>query len=523
MNKKNRIRMLSLVFLINGMALIPLLMINNNEIYKDHENNNDSDKFPFTELKISDYTPNIIGNGEKINISLHQSIVNSSTISFTDFQNANNFTEPSPTANNFNSSFINVTFSDIKADNITSIVRDGTADAYQDTFTNSRVTSFQVDMNCWLINITLDVSFTANKDADVYLHKSTWNSGTSASIPSGTPVLLGTIPANSVGPTILDFTDQFLNTTLTDNSTWFIGLNGSHAKATWGYTNDGAIDSSYAYLWNAGYIAEARDYLLTVELGPISTTPSPEQISLKINDTQVTGYGDGIGSGYWSSTDELQDSSGILDFGLSSDWNATSLNITEVQINYTKTDLKADVTFEVIGSAQDIFWNVTRNGGLNFFDSNINNWSTINFTIPSNWGNVNASNGGDTKIVDTSGPIINGYKNVEVLGAENGTYWYLNASSSNLLSSIDTYVGSNLMTTLNFSDVLQFNASFSELIALNDGNINLSVYSPAVINNKLNFTRLNSSFGPASVISLGNWDVSDNVTQFGVFRVQVSW
>jgi hypothetical protein len=523
MNKKNRFRILSFVFLINGLALIPLIIHNNYVISHDHEESNDSDKEFLNNLKISDFSQDHSGNGEIINITLHQSLMNSSVITFTDFQNTNSFTEPSPTANNFNSSFINVTFSDIRAGNITSIIRDGPADAYQDTFTNSRVTSFQVDMDCWLTNITVDVSFTANKDANVYLHRSTWNIGTSASIPSGTPILLGTVTPNSIGPTILDFADQFLNTTITDNNTWFIGLNGSHTKATWGYTNDGAIDNSYAYLWNAGYISEARDYLLTVELGPVNTTPSPEQISLKINNTQVIGYGDGIGSGYWSSLEELQDSSGILDFILSSDWNQTSLNITEVQINYTKTDLKADATFDVFGSAQDIFWNVTRSGGLNFFDSNINNWSTINFTIPFNWGNINVSNGGDTKIIDTSGPIINGYKNIEVLGAENGTFWYLNASSSNLLSSIDTFVGSNPMTTINFTDILQFNASFSESIALNDGIINLSVYSPALINNKLNFTRLNSSFGPASVISLGNWDVSDNVTQFGIFRVQVSW
>jgi len=246
MNKKKRVWIVSLVFLINGVALIPLGFFTHYDLSQNYEDNSESNKFLFDNIRISDYRSDISGNGEPINITLHQSLINSSIISFTDFHNTNSFTEPSPTATNFNSSFINVTFSDIKADNITSIVRDGIADAYQDTFTNSRVTSFKVDMDCWLINFTLDVSFTANKDADVYLHKSRWNSGTSASIPSGTPMLLGTIPANSVGPTILDFTDQFLNTTLTDNNTWFIGLNGSHIKATWGYTNDGAIDNSYA-------------------------------------------------------------------------------------------------------------------------------------------------------------------------------------------------------------------------------------------------------------------------------------
>jgi len=191
MNKKKRVWIVSLVFLINGIALIPLGFFTDYDLSQNYEDNSDSNKFLFDNIRISDYRSDISGNGEPINITLHQSLVNSSIISFTDFQNANSFTEPSPTAPNFNSSFINVTFNDIKADNITFIVRDGTADAYQDTFTNSRATSFQVDMDCWLINITLDVSFTANKDADVYLHKSTWNSGTSASIPSGTPVLLG--------------------------------------------------------------------------------------------------------------------------------------------------------------------------------------------------------------------------------------------------------------------------------------------------------------------------------------------
>ncbi|KKM92241.1 hypothetical protein LCGC14_1220450, partial [marine sediment metagenome] len=524
MNKSKEILvLLSFIFIISGSILFPVIFSTNHEMAKEDKENYDSGKPDFYDLKISDYNPNIIGTGENFNITLQQSLLNNSIISFTNFTSSNSFTEASPTVNNFNSSFINMTIDSIIADNITSIVRDG-ATATSSPTVPPRVTSFRVDTDSWLLNITVDVYFTAGKTANVFLHKSTWNSGTSASIPSGSPIpLAATYPgANPNGPTIFSFADQFLNTTLTDNNTWFIGLNGTHAKAEWRYIAD-ATDNSYAYNWSAGYNPEAVDYLLTVELGPVSTTPSPEQINLKINNTQVTGYGDGIGSGYWSNSSEFQDSSGNLDFEITSDWSATSLNITQVQINYTKTDLKAGANFDIPGSGQNVLWNVTRNGGFNYFDSRIINWSTITFTIPSSWGSIGAYNGGTSKIIDISAPVINGYKDVLVLGAGNGTYWYLNASSSNLLSSIDTYVGSNPTSVVNFTNIVHFNATFSAPLALNDGNINLSVYSPAAINNKLNYTHLNSSFGPASVISLGEWDVSDNVTQFGVFRVHVSW
>ena len=90
--------------------------------------------------------------------------------------------------------------------------------------------------------------------------------------------------------------------------------------------------------------------------------------------------------------------------------------------------------------------------------------------------------------------LNNGYSEICVLNAGSG-YWFLTASSANLLDSIDSYSDSRAESIFNYSNIVLFNTSFKETIFQNDGLLNLSIYSPALINDVLNFTMVKTVFG----------------------------
>ena len=123
--------------------------------------------------------------------------------------------------------------------------------------------------------------------------------------------------------------------------------------------------------------------------------------------------------------------------------------------------------------------------------------------------------------VDYSGPSINGYRNVTVLNAGNGTKWYLTANSTNLLYSINIYAESVQTSFVNYSNTVRFKANFSAPITGGDGFINLSVYTPDL--NYINFTSGNETYSSGKEISLANWSLSDTIDTYGNFRMQLFW
>jgi len=321
MIKKNKILLLLFVLLINGMVLFSLIYNDNYDGAQDYERIHDTDKFHFTDLKKSDYSPNYRGNGDKINITLQQSLLNNSIISFPDLEISNTFTEPCPTVNNFNSSFINILIENLKADNISLVVQNNPDDGEIDCAT-TRLTSFTVSRNCYIINASINIKRTAGPTGDIYLYASSWNSVLNRSEPTGTSTTIGTIAPTANGGLYIDLIDTFLNNSNTDNNTWYFGVvrTSGGGSIQWRYTDDTvANNNSYAYYSNAGWTYEPRDYLLEIGLAPINATPNPQDIGLKINNTQVVDYG--VGSGYWTSTAQLQSSSGILSSTITSDWN----------------------------------------------------------------------------------------------------------------------------------------------------------------------------------------------------------
>ena len=725
MKKNNIIRIIILCFIT---ILAPFYTCISNSNYLD--NNNDENEYSLEKLKRSDYSSFSEGIGENINVSLQQSLLDSSIIEFSNISDSdtNSIYEPCPTVQNFNNSLVNITIEDIYAPNKTLIIEDHLPTAGYFDFTSSSfgLTSFSVNNDCYLENISvfcrnLDTIF--HVDVRVFISNSTWNNTAQRSQPdfgiSPTLLILDifSIPVGFIiGWYNIINQHYFLDNSLTENNTWFIGLwDIGPGNAQWGYVDDDSLyggnsddldetwsyekigsfwqliddpgtgcptvdlnlkvgltpfnsnpskeliveDQSTGLLWNfgiTGYNAYGSfrisnnvilenisirlwndgdgtncnfrvrifnsnwkgtineplglyatvvpidtvlidgfdgwynftglntflnvsetdnntfyvvmqdvddntywymisdddlgdnddemnayrlsmpgvyelitvgprtiDLTLKVGLIPHENIPNPEDIGLKINNTAVIGHNDIHGFGYWNSTQVYSSSSGQLEFELSADWWDVSCKISQVQINYAKTDLKANSTFRVLGSGQDVLWNVSRTDGLNFFDTRLSNYR-INFTIPSDWNNINVFNGPINKTDDISiGLNKNGYKTIQVVNAGNGTYWHLTAISENLLASIDTYVNSVATEIARYSDIVDFNAIFKEIIAQNDGIINLSVYNPSTIDNELIFASFNSTFASDIEFYLGGWDISDNVTNYGEFRVQISW
>lgn len=435
--------------------------------------------------------------------------------------------------------------------NQTLIVEDDTADdVKQLAVSDPHATSFQVDGVGYLENISLHVIGEGGGDGNIqiYLLNSTWQASYKRSIPNETINVDNQIgdlfvPNGDNGWFDLLSVHEPLDYSKTENNTWFIAINngGSFQNLYWYYTNDWETGSgstdwdnetfSWYYQDSAWYYQMddlpnehiSVDFHMKLELSPERNTPHPSNIGLRVNNTAVKGKTNSYGSGYWSSTNEYSSLSGSLGFTLVADWWDVACTITFIHITYTKTDVTAQANFSIGGSGQEVVWNVTDNEGLNYLDPRITESVTINFTIPASWKNINVFNGPINKTADISiKSLNNGYDEICVLSAGSGD-WFLTASSANLLEAIDTYVDLTSTNEVTFSDIVTFNATFKEQITQDDGIIQLSVYSPAAINNKLNYTFIKSVFDSGLELSLETWDVSDNVTDYGEFRVQISW
>ncbi|MHA1987372.1 MAG: hypothetical protein ACW98D_12100 [Promethearchaeota archaeon] len=490
-----------------------------------------------TGLKTSDYSLNLGSTGENMNISLHESYLNDSFDTNLDLSDPgnNSFSLPSPKDTYFNSSFTEASVEDIYAPNKSLVVEDDSLGVGFEAFIiNNYYASFTPKGIGYIENISMLIKLINIGDPanlTIRLYNSENDGGNIRPLNNlGTIVSLSNVTSDVYyWHTITDIHTLF-NCSETYSDTFFIRVGSIGGSVYWDWSNDVgsdgvdemiALDASENPLL---FIGNSIDLTLDIDFSPLNNTPKPSEINLAINSTTVSDVV--ANSGYWSKENqEYSDLDGNLDFEITADWWDVTCQVSEVQINYTRTDLRASSEFNIAGSGQTVNWNVTRNAGLNLFDVRFENFQ-INFTIPDTWdkNSIQVFNGATPKTSESSNRSLgNGYRDVNVLNAGNGTFWYLTADSTNLLSSIDTFISITPSTTFNFTHIAHFNASFFANLGTNDGIINLSVYSPALINNELNYTIEVASFSTGSEISLTDWDISDDVTQYGDFRVQVHW
>ncbi|MFX1388535.1 MAG: hypothetical protein ACFE9Z_00560 [Promethearchaeota archaeon] len=519
--------------------------INSNDILSNEEiNGTDFFDDSFNYLEVADYSSSYSNTGGDVDIILHQSLVNTSEFEFSNLDNFNTLIEACPSGDsNFNSSYIKIDINHIYAPNITLDIESSTSSGNTDlTTTTPGATHFISRGNGYIENVSVKLTnIHATNDAPCQLVLYAFD-GTN-NRPAGTDQFdwyanLGTFdfPNNTYSEWYtLTGIHQFINNSETDDNKWFIGLFDNSAGAGdgdmyWDYTRDDNLysgdnlDETDSYLYSAGtwnlrqelpaplsYI----DFNVKVDLTPLNNTPKPTQVNLTVNTKEVTDID--YQSGSWVELTPQINPSGNLHFILAADWWDVSCNITNVQINYTKTDLTATTVYDIPGSGQSLDWNSTL-GSVNNFDARLSNYE-INFTVPSKWENFSAFDDGTDKTSDIIlGPIINNYRNLQISDAGNGANWYITAESENLLDTIHTYVSAVDLSTMDYTDTIDFVASLTETIS--DGTINLSVYSPSY---NLDHTIEDSSITPGSDISLGSWKISDDVTEYGVFKIQVWW
>jgi len=487
-------------------------------------------------LPIASHPGNYSGNGQTINVTFHQSLINKSVIEFLNLDVSNNFTEPFPKFSGYNSSLINVTIDKIYAPNKYVEIETGTSssepiDHYDWAF------SFEVRGNCILDNFSMcfteDHSELKNASIGLYLYSAIWDASEQTMKPNSyiTDIVDPFQIDDGVTSVWYNFTNLNLNLDISDtnNKTFFIYIHqntaSNLARVRFHYeTDSGSGDNSEAWLnWGSSWSLYTYDPSLKIYLRPLNNRPKPSQIGLKINNTIVKDIDQG--EGYWTNYTPISTNKDKLLFTITSNWWNVSLNITKVQINYTKTDIKATSYFKILKSGDRVQWNVSIPENVNHFDSRIPDFNTINFTIPASWLDATIKVFNNTIQIPSANIkkrlLGNGFREVQVLKATNGTNWYLTANSTNLMSSIKMYKTSTLITAANFSDIVKFNATFSKKII--NGNVNLTIYSPQP--RRLNHTKLLdiSTQSPDSEFLVSNWTLSDNVTKYGKFQVLMSW
>lgn len=373
--------------------------------------------------------------GEDVNVTLHQSYLSTATIELVNFTESNTVILPCPTEVTFNSSYTEFLIEDIYAPNKTLIIEDEEIQVNKhELLIFPRYASFQVKGSCYLENVSVLISEDSTGDQDFFLdvYNATLSDGyvkynTSIAPTSKT---LYNINHSTMGWEDITNWHFQLNIENTYNNTFFIKVwCQSSQQGYWHYGSNGVYDS---VIWrDFGSFPEltSNDLGLKLDFIILDNTPTPSEINLRINNT-IVNDNDDENQGSWVSTKKYTNPSGNIEFELSADWWDVACNITRAQVNYTKTDLKANTNYE-IPEPDLVIWNASINEIIDSFDARINVYNYIQFTISSNWSAIKAFNG-SIEILDIfSGPAINSYRDVSIFGAGNGADWYLTAVIDN--------------------------------------------------------------------------------------------
>ncbi len=479
------------------------------------------------------YTENVSRTDvQDLDITLHQSIINEGDplYQITDFNDNNNrtFGVDSPADANFNSTFTNITITDIYAPNKTLIVEDNPNTMI--SLIPGLYSSFIVPLDCYLKNVSINI-IALISGADFYynLYDAQYSGGYIRPNNDLTSPILGYVYNDSASSVWLklDGLNTFLDVSTTYNNTYFIKITASDNFNSYWYS-DGNGDDTISYSNPSGIPLAGVDLTLKVDLALADNTPKPSDINLQIDGSIVNDNGTS-NSGYWISESPNSNIDGTLNFTVGADWWDVKLNITKIQVNYTKSNIKGISNYLINNNDQYVQWNVTL-PQITDFDSNFANYC-INFTIPNNWNpeSIRVWNGTDDKSADCSNKsYINNFREVHNPFATNGS-WSLSANSTNLLDSIDIFIKQQpfiIVESASISSTIRINATFLQKILSNDGTINISVYNPDSLNNILNYTSQTSTFFSGKNITVGEWDISQTVTtvpQDLDFRIQIWW
>ncbi|MHA1221577.1 MAG: hypothetical protein ACTSQB_07575, partial [Candidatus Heimdallarchaeota archaeon] len=306
----------------------------------------------------------------------------------------------------------------------------------------------------------------------------------------------------------------------TFNNTWFIGLqdDGGFEIDSWWERIADTTNGDDSLCYDGSTLIDlgggiGLDFLTKVGLGLDSTTVNSTDINLCINSTQFTDNSTESGSGWWNSTQRYHGNNNELNFSVSADWFNFEFNITDIQVNYTKT-YTANTTYTV-ENGSDVYWESEAN--FTAFDHRLNN-NSLNFTIPSSWNTLSLTNYStpvtiDNTFLDGSSKLISVFDTKAIDGN-----WTLYCNSSNLGSGLQTLKSGLNTDVAYYQDVITPNATFSESIS---GDVFLEVFYP---NGTTVYGSEKKTVSGVNSVAFNVWDLSTNVgSTYGLYTLQSWW
>jgi len=431
--------------------------------------------------------------------------------------------------NQWGLSFTNLTFTNLNAPNVS---RNIEADTETDPIGLASYIhmGFNITNYCTLQNFSVLIrdQFSTGNDILWRIYNATW-SGTKPQ-PNKT-LKTGTITTDYTTRYWENVTNvnQVLDPAKTDNKTFFISLRDDTSSGQWYYLLDSivggdGVDEGPSFVGNnVPYTYLAQDFKLKVNLIPISNTPTPTQVGMRVNGSAVAANGN------WRSSTRFTSSTGKILFDVSANW---PLSYTVgYKVNYNKSVNTKNVYF--INTGENPNWIVNWSSQ---FPNNAQNYQ-MNVSIPIDWTVNNIKNGtypalglyssAHWSVVTTGGHKVVIIKDITNVAVQD---WFINCTAPNYIPAINVYRKAgmsysllNLADNILITEILHINGTISSPIAgvITDliHGTNLTTYLSGV---RTCYTEDNIK-AQKGVASFTDWVIADATNEAGTYIAQVMW
>ena len=409
-------------------------------------------------------------------------------------------------------------FTDIFGENVQVTIEDSYGNGSKDCEALRHSTSFEIHEDTDLLGFSAYV-YDYGSDTEglrIRLYNASW-SGTRPEPNTeyfySEYISAADIP-DSEGWQNINIPDVYLNTSETDNNTFYIEMYGSAGEKIYWYYESDAIngDQTNTYVYSGGWFLATNgddeiDLAIKVNLSDYS--PYPSEIKMQVNGTDVSnstvsGEGDITLSGTY--------------VGSSINFNVTANSFINFTVNWTcifENQTMITPTFDV-SSGSNTEWNLTFAG--NFLADSYDR--EMNTSIGSDWSSTRVFNN-SVEYSDISIDNLNDYVFIDNITTLTGN-WLVNSSQANYGDSIYLFQYGSLTNItmnrlVNMSDTIFINAT---LIGATSGEANLTIFDPigTIIVNKSNNNTISEN-----LITFGDVILPNVATTNGTYNIQVLW
>ncbi len=531
------------------VLLIFMMLFNLNDYSLDFLANNQNpdqnlyflNNVNFPKTSNSDYSSNSSGTGTDVNITLLQSYKND-TVLFMNSSKSNNLSAVviTPTNQMFNTTSSNISISQLNAYNNTyKIQEDQHSLTEQEIIENTAVaSSFQVPSTCYFSEVIPYFNITTEGNLSIMISNSTWNATHERPDVGNykSDVIFTEILTNTSQFSYMTFTTEqtLLDISNTDNNTFFVifyvpednlgefqwaraGVGNSIVNESFSYEKEGNND--WDYIPHDDEV-NSSDFCFNYTISPLNSTPNPNQINLKVNQSDIQTWNNTENKGNWIS-DEIWNGgdSARLNFSFSCSWPNTTWNINNIEIQYALRTEKNQSKFFIPNSDSLVYWNVEYKAEQ--FNTSVFSDFKINYSVPISWNPIDAYRDDITNKVNFTYVIISESEKIvqiDIPSSFGNNTWFLNLTSTNLKSNIKLLKDGIETNSAYFEDIITLNVSFSEEIS---GDVYLEIFYPngTILNNIQKETVNNNDY-----ITFDPWNLSEDVgCNNGTYKIQVKW